>query len=67
MCLTEFDEEEAKRIWHQDGYTDGERNKALEVAANALSMNIPAEQVSKITGLSLEEVLELKKKIPVEA
>lgn len=30
-------------------------------------MNIPAEQVSKITGLSLEEVLELKKKIPVEA
>lgn len=23
MCLTEFDEEEAKRIWHEDGYTEG--------------------------------------------
>ena len=53
MCLTEFDEEEAKRIWHEDGYTEGlskglaegEPKKAIEAA--------------KITGLSLEEVQKL--------
>lgn len=53
MCLTEFDEEEAKRIWHEDGYTEGlskglaegETKKAIEAA--------------KITGLSLEEVQKL--------
>ena len=31
MCLTEFDEEEAKRIWHEDGYTEG-LAKALQKA-----------------------------------
>ncbi len=49
MCLTEFDEEEAKRIWHEDGYTgglskglaEGETKKAIEAA--------------QISGLSIEE------------
>ena len=53
MCLTKFDEEEAQRIWHEDGYTgglskglaEGETKKAIEAA--------------KIIGLSLEEVQQL--------
>ena len=36
MCLTEIDEEEARRIWHKDGFaegrTDGRQQKAVEDA-----------------------------------
>ena len=71
MCMTEFDEEEARRIWHQDGYTeglaDGEIKKAEEDAKNALSLDLSPEQVSKITGLPVEKVLELQKSITVNA
>ena len=63
MCMTEFDEELAIRTWRQDGRTE----KAIEDAINALSMNLTAEQASKITGLPLEKVLELQQSIPVAA
>ena len=50
MCLTEFDEEEAKRIWHEDGNTEG-LSKGL-----AEGETKKAIAVAKIIGLSLEEV-----------
>ena len=64
MCLTEFDEEEAKRIWHEDGYTEGlskdftegETKKAIEAAKNA-----------QITRLSLEEIQKLVENLEVNA
>ena len=64
MCLTEFDEEEAKRIWHEDGYTEGlskglaegETKKAIEAAQNA-----------QITRLSLEEIQKLVENLEVNA
>lgn len=75
MCLTEFDEEEAKRIWHEDGYTEGlskglaegETKKAIEAAKNALSLKFSPEQVAQITGLSLEEVIKLATELEVHA
>ena len=39
----------------------GERRKALETAKNALSMGLIIEQISKLTGLPVEEVQELAK------
>ena len=71
MILTEFDEEQAHRIWHEDGYVeghdDGRNEKAEEAARNALALEISVDKVTKITGLSLEKVLELQKTIPVHA
>lgn len=75
MCLTEFDEEEAKRIWHEDGYTEGlskglaegETKKAIEAAKNALSLKLSPEQAAQISGLSLEEVQKLVENLEVNA
>ena len=73
MCLTEFDEEEAKRIWHEDGYTEGlsqglaegEAKKAIETAENLLKEGDSPEKVARCIGLPIETVLELQKKITV--
>ena len=76
MCLTEFDEEEAKRVWHEDGYTEGlskglaegEQKKAVEAAINLIKMNILSpEQIAQAQGLPLEKILELQKSITVQA
>ena len=50
-----------------EGRLEGAHLKAIESAENALNIGIPIEDVSKITGLSLEEVEELAKKVNVTA
>ena len=47
----------------QQGLQQGMQQKAIEAARNALSMNLSAEQASKIAGLPLEKVLDLQKTI----
>ncbi len=47
--------DEAKEI----GIREGEYNKSLDVARNALSMGLTVEQVIKLTGLSEEEIRNL--------
>ena len=67
MCLTEFDEEEAKRIWHEDGYTEGlsqgraegEAKKAIEDARNLKKNGVPIDLIAKSIGLSVEEIQKL--------
>ncbi|MBO7638467.1 MAG: hypothetical protein J6S91_05775, partial [Treponema sp.] len=71
MSLTEFDEEEFKRICREDGYEDGisvglaeglaqgASQKALEAAENLLRAGIPMETISKCIGLPLEQVQEI--------
>ncbi len=71
MCLAEVSEEEQRRIWHKDGFTEGEQKgrseKAVEAACNLLKMNILSpEQIAQAQGLPLEKVLELQKSITVE-
>ena len=61
MYLTEFNEERAMRGWRQEGIEEGREEKAVENARNALAMNLTAEQTAQITGLPLEQVLELQK------
>ena len=67
MCLTEWDEDEAHRVWKEDGRAEGARQKAIEAAENALKMELTAEQAAKISGLPLNQVLELQKHITVQA
>ena len=59
--------EEAKEEGLQDGLKQGALQKAEEAAKNALEMELPVEQVSKISGLSLEQVLELQKPLAEKA
>ena len=72
MCLTEIDEEEAKRIWHKDGFAEGKNEgrseKAVEAAINLLKMKLlTPEQIAQAQGLPLEKVFELQKQIAVQA
>ncbi len=76
MCLTEIDEEEAKRIWHKDGFAEGKAEgknegrseKAVEDAINLLKMKkLSLEDITQALNLPLEKVLELQKQITVQA
>ncbi len=73
MCLEEVSEEEQRRIWHEDGYTEGlsegehkgRSEKAIETAENLLMKQISPEIISECVGLPLEKVLELQKETAV--
>ena len=49
------------------GRKEGAQEKAVEAALNALAMNLTAEQVAQITGLSLEQVQDLMAKLTAPA
>ena len=57
----------AEKRGREEGLQQGMQQKAIEAARNALSMNLSAEQASRIAGISLEKVLELQKEITVNA
>ena len=64
MILTEFDEEQAHRIWRRDGYVegvaDGREENDIENAKNFLKMKLGThEQIACGTGLPLEKINEL--------
>ena len=65
MMLTEYDEDFNNKTWYEDGVEDGRKEKALEAAENFLKEGILPETIAKCTGLSLEQVQELQKKITV--
>ena len=47
----------------EKGVAQGRHQKAVEAARNALAMNLTAEQAAQITGLPLEQALELQKEL----
>lgn len=66
--LTEYDEEASIRGWLRDGIIQGAQQKAVENAQNFLAMKIlTPEQIAQGTGLPLEQVLELQKKVTEQA
>ena len=71
MILEEFNREIYEKNVREDGYLegieDGREEKAIEAARNALAMNLTAEQAAQITGLPLEQVLELQKELVAQA
>ena len=62
--LAEY-EESLKKYWDIKGVVDnsfheGEANKAVEIARSSLKEGLSIELISKITGLSVEEIEKLK-------
>ena len=51
--------DEERRLGKEEGIEQGEINKAKDIALNLKNMNMSNEDISKITGLSLEEVKNL--------
>ena len=45
-----------------EGEAKGEKNKSIEIAKNMLKENVEKKLISKVTGLSLEEIKNLKQK-----
>ena len=50
-----------------DGKAEGAQQKAIEAAKTMLLKNYPTNDISEITGLSIEKVLELQKLISEKA
>ncbi|MDH4620000.1 Rpn family recombination-promoting nuclease/putative transposase [Brevibacillus sp. AY1] len=59
----EIRQQRAREEGLAEGRTEGERQKATEVAKNLLAMDMAAEVVAKATGLSLEEIKKLKEQL----
>ena len=68
MLLEEWNIEDAKVVWREEGREDGLEeglvkgiNKSkIEIARNALAEGFTPEIVQKITGLSEETIIKLK-------
>ena len=75
MILTEFDEEVFKQNVREDGYlegladgrTEGASQKAIQDAENLLKANIDTETIARCIDLPLEQVLQIKEKLSVNA
>ena len=70
MSLTEFDEDEFKRICREDGIAEGQElgrmDKSVEDAKGMLIKYYPINDICEITGLSLEKVRELAESIMIK-
>ena len=56
-------EEEDKKKIQNSLLSEAKEESISQVAKNLLSMNMPLEDISKATGLSIENLNELKKKL----
>ena len=54
------DEQASIEYAQNEGYRQGEAERNIEIAKNMLKENINIELISKVTGLSLEEIENLK-------
>ena len=53
---------EGKEEGIKEGLIEGAQQKAEEIAKNALIAKLPIDQISQITGLSTEIILEINQK-----
>ncbi len=51
----------------KQGIQQGEQQKAEEIAKKMLLKKIPEQQISELTGMTVETILEIKKEIPEKA
>ena len=65
MCLTEYDEEAAKRAFREDGYLDGVEDgmqkKAVEVARSLYANGVSVELIAKSLQMTVEQVKNIVK------
>ncbi len=64
MSLTEFDQEEYDRNRREEGEDIGYERGKQDAARNALALGLPLEQISQITGLSVEDIRALAASAP---
>ena len=70
MCLTEYDEEEFKRVCREDGYAEGRTDglaegrseKAVEAAKNFYQNGVSIEIIANSLKMTVDEVNEIVKK-----
>jgi len=55
MLITEWNTEDAKVVW----YEEGQEEKAMEIARNALAKGLSIEVIHDITGLDKEAIKRL--------
>jgi predicted transposase/invertase (TIGR01784 family) len=60
MLLTEWNTEEAKVVWREEGREEGIVKGREEVARNALAKGIPIELIHDITGLDEEALKHIR-------
>jgi len=76
MLFTEFDLKTAQEVWYEEGHekgilvgreegrtegrTEGETSKAYDIAKKMLKRNRPINEIIEDTGLSLDEINELR-------
>ena len=65
MIITEYDEDFNNKTWYEDGIEEGILKGKHEAAENFLKEGDSPEKVARCTGLPLEQVYELQKKIAV--
>jgi len=59
MLITEWNTEEAKEVWYEEGMEEGLEKGREEIARNALSEGLPIDVIRKITGLDTETINKL--------
>ena len=67
MLLTEWNTEEAKVVWREEGFEDGlekgREEKGIEIARNALVEGVPIELIKKISGLDEEALKHIQARL----
>lgn len=63
MFFGEYDYDLDMKVKTEEAFESGMEQKAVETATNMLRKNYPLSDISEITGLSFEQVLELQKTI----
>jgi predicted transposase YdaD len=63
MLLTEWNTEEAKVVWREEGFEDGLEKGREEVARNAFAKGIPLELIHDITGLDEEALKHIQTRL----
>ena len=66
--LAYYDKEQNERAIHngditlarEEGFTEGSKERSIQIAKNLLTKNISIEIISEATGLSLEEIEKIK-------
>ena len=56
MLITEWNTEEAKEVWYEEGMEEGMERGREEVAKNALKKGLSVEMIHDITGLDTETI-----------
>ena len=48
----------------QEGFQEGHFEATIKIVKNAFSMNMKPDEIMKLTGLTMEELEEIKRKVP---